>query len=441
MQKRNSTTKNAIWIISCKVVQSVLGIIISMLSARYLGPSNYGLISYAASIIAFVIPIVQLGFRSTLVQEIIDNSENEGEIVGTSIFFNLLSSVACIIGVCTFIYIANPNEPLTFIVCALYSISLLGQALEMIQYWFQAKLISQYTSIVGLFAYLTVTIYKTYLLATQKNICWFAISNAIDYFIIAIALIALYYRLGGQKLRVSWRRFFVMFSRSKHFIVSSLMVTIFSQTDKIMLKAMLSEESVGIYSAAVTCAGLTSFVFSAIIDSFRPRVYENKKVSELMYEKSLISCYSVVIYLSLAQSLFCTIFSKVIIDVLYGVEYVASANVLCLVVWYTTFSYLGPIRNIWILAENKQKYLWIINLSGAVTNILINGLLIPFMGVMGAALASLITQIFTNVIVGFIIKPIRKNNVLMLKGCNPVPLVIYIKQIINKIKRGNMDAY
>ena len=218
------------------------------------------------------------------------------------------------------------------------------------------------------------------------------------------------------------------------------MVTVFAQTDKIMLKSMLSEESVGIYSAAVTCAGLTSFVFSAIIDSFRPSVFENKKVSKDAYENSLVSCYSIVIYLSLAQSLVFSVFSKLIIYILYGADYAASASVLELVVWYTTFSYLGPIRNIWILAENKQKYLWIINLSGAIANVLLNAVLIPVMGVIGAAWASLITQIFTNVIIGFIVKPIRDNNRLMLKGFNPKLLIGYVKQITKKIRRGKQNV-
>lgn len=440
MQKQNSTTKNAVWIISCKIVQSLLGMIVSMISARYLGPSNFGLISYAASVVAFVLPIVQLGFRSTMVREIIDNPNAEGEIVGTALFFNLLSSLVCIVGVCTFVCVANPNEPTTLIVCALYSISLIAQALEMICYWFQAKMIAQYTSLTGLVAYLIVTIYKIYLLATAKSVYWFAVSYALDYFIIAVVLLFFYFKLSKQKLKVSFKRFCKMFEKSKFFIVSSLMVTIFAQTDKIMLKSMISEEAVGIYSAAVTCAGLTSFVFSAIIDSFRPSIFENKKLSKDEYEKSLISCYSVVVYLSLAQSLVFTVFSKLIVSVLYGAEYAASANVLGLVVWYTTFSYLGPIRNIWILAENKQKYLWVINLCGAVTNIILNAVLIPLIGVMGAALASLNTQIFTNVIIGFIIKPIRYNNYLMLKGCNPKLLIGCARQIIKRNGRGDSNV-
>lgn len=435
MIKRNSTAANALWIIACRIVQALLGLAVSMLSARYLGPSNYGLISYAASVVAFVLPIMQLGFRSTLVQEIVNDPEKEGEIMGTALFFNALSSFACIIGVISFVYIANPGEINTVVVCALYCVSLLFQALEMIQYWFQAKLISRYMAVVSLIAYVAVSAYKIFLLIAQKSVYWFAISQTIDYLIISVSLMVLYRKLGVQKLSVSLRRGIEMLKKSRYFIVSSLMVTVFAQTDKIMLKSMLDESAVGIYTAAITCAGMTSFVFSAIIDSFRPSVFENKKSSEETYEKNLIGCYSVIIYLSLIQSVVLTLLAPIAIFVLYGPDYSASSDVLRLVVWYTTFSYLGPVRNIWILAENKQKYLWIINLSGAVVNVILNLIMIPIMGVMGAAIASLVTQVFTNVIIGYIIKPIRYNNRLMFKSLNPKIMLGYSLTVLKRLKK------
>ena len=76
--KQKQVFNNAKWIIVCKIAQSLIQLIVGMLCARYLGPSNYGLINYAASIVAFVLPIMRLGFDSTLVRELIENPENEG---------------------------------------------------------------------------------------------------------------------------------------------------------------------------------------------------------------------------------------------------------------------------------------------------------------------------------------------------------------------------
>lgn len=418
--KNSKVVKNASWIIVCRVVQSIVSLVIGSITARYLGPSNYGLINYASSLVAFVVPIMQLGLSGILVREIVNaKPEEEGEILGTALVLSFVSSLLCIVGIMSFVWLMNGNETETIIVCALHSVVLVFQALEMIQYWFQAKLKSKYTSITMLVAYVVVSIYKVYLLVTGKSVYMFALSQVIDYFIIAVALFILYNRQKSSSLRFSIERAKNMFSRSKYYIISGMMVAIFAQTDKIMLKNMIDDSAAGFYAAASTCAGVTGFVFNAIIDSLRPKVLESKNVSQEAFEFNVTRFYSVIIYFSLIQCIGITIFAELIVKILYGEQYFASVNVLRLIVWYSTFSYLGSVRNVWILAEEKQKYLWVINLSGALTNVALNFIFIPIWGIIGAAFASLVTQIFTNVVMGFIIKPIRRNNILMIKGLNP----------------------
>lgn len=402
-----------------------------MMTARYLGPSNFGLINYATSVVAFVTPIMQLGFNSILVNEIINHPEKEGETLGTALVFNLVTAFFTSLGVICFAMVANAGETETIIVCALYSTILFAQALEMIQYWYQAKLLSKYTSIVSLIAYAIVSAYKIILLVTQMSVRWFALSNAFDYAIIAIALLIIYKKVGTKRFSFSISAGKRMWNLGKYYIVSNMMITIFSQTDKIMLKLMIDDSATGYYSAGVACASITSFIFSAIIDSFRPIIFESKKISESAFENNMCRLYSVVIWLALMQSLVVSLCSGLIINILYGTDYSPAVNVLRLIVWYTTFSYLGSIRNIWILAENKQKYLWIINLSGAIANVVLNTVLIPFIGVIGAALASLLTQIFTNVIIGYVMPPIRYNNKLMVRGFSPKFLI----DIITKVRK------
>ncbi len=432
---RNKVVKNASWLIGIQLVKSLLAMVISMLTARFLGPSGFGLINYAASIVSFVAPIMYLGLTGVLVQELVTHPEREGEILGTSIFLTLFSSLFCIGGVAAFVSIANFGERDTFLVCLLYSTLLIFQSLEIMIYWFQAKLLSKYSSMVALFAYLIVSGYKIFLLATGKSVYWFAVSNALDYMVIAICLFFVYRRMGGARLRFSTETAKKLLKKSRYYIIPDMMVAIFAQTDRIMLKLMIDDAATGYYSAAVTCAGMTAFVFSAVIDSFRPMIFDDKKNNEEQYEKDVCRLYSVIIYLSLLQSVFITAFAGLIIRILYGVDYAPSVSALRLIVWYTTFSYVGAVRNIWILAEGKQKYLWVINLAGAAANVVLNYFLIPVMGIMGAALASLITQIFTNVIVGFILKPIRYNNRLMIKALNPADCVRAVKALLAKRKQ------
>jgi len=375
---------------------------------------------------------MQLGLNSTLVQEIIQTPEREGETLGTALVVCMVSGAVCVMGVIAFAGIANRGETDTIVVCALYSILLVFQALEMIQYWFQAKLLSKYTSLVMLGAYAVVSAYKIILLITGSSIYWFAVAQALDYAIIAIALLIIYKRIGTVRLSFSFARAKELFSRSRYYIVSGLMITVFAQTDRIMLKMMIDEAAVGYYSAAVTCAGMTGFVFVAIIDSMRPAILGKKQDDQVGFEKEMTLLYSLITYLALAQSLVVALFSGLIVKILYGAAYTATVPALRIVVWYTTFSYLGSVRNVWILAEEKQRYLWSINLSGALANVVLNAVLIPVWGISGAAIASLATQFFANVAIGFVLKPIREANRIMVAGLNPRILTDGVKRVIKR---------
>ena len=425
---KNKIFRNASWIIGCRILQSVFSLIITMLSARFLEPTNYGLINYAASIVAFVVPIMQLGLNNILVLELVSSPDDEGEILGTSIFMSLGSAFLSIAGVISFVSIANRNEPETILVCALYSILLIFQALDLIQYWFQAKYLSKFTAITTLIAGVCVSLYKVAILVTSKSVYWFAMSYAIDYFLISVTLIIIYKKLKGKGFRFSWQRAISLFRKSRYYMLSSFMLAVFAQTDKIMLKLLIDNAATGYYTAAVTCSTLTAFVFAAIIDSFRPSIFEAKATDPKNFETGMVRLYSVIIYLSFAQSIGMMIFSKLVIGIIYGGAYAPAISILRLAVWATPFSYIGSVRNIWILAEGKQKYLWVINLLGAVVNLTANYISITLWGIMGAALSSVITQLFTNVLLGFIIKPIRRNNVLMIKALNPMNLLKLIKK-------------
>ena len=129
-----------------------------------------------------------------------------------------------------------------------------------------------------------------------------------------------------------------------------------------------------------------------------------------------------------------TIFAPLVVNVLYGKEYASSISVLKIIVWYSTASYLGGARDIWVLAEDKQKYLWRLNAFGAIVNIVLNAAFIPIWKSSGAALASVITQFFVNVLFTSIYKPTRRTGQLMLNGCNPKMFFGMIKNIVKRVK-------
>jgi O-antigen/teichoic acid export membrane protein len=213
------------------------------------------------------------------------------------------------------------------------------------------------------------------------------------------------------------------------------MVAVYAQTGTLLLKALYDTETVGYYNLAVSISGYTNFVFLAIIDSMRPLILETKLEDEKKYRENMTLLYSIVMYLAIAQSVAICLLAKPVVPFLYGAEYTPAILPLQIIIWYSTFSYLGSVRNVWLLAEGKQKYLWMINLGGAIVNVSLNLILIPYWGVIGAAVTALVTQIFTNVIMSAILKPLRESNMFILRGLRPDNLKRFFHLIFRRIRR------
>ncbi len=413
---KNASVKNASWLIVGKIAQMLISLVVGLFTARYLGPSNYGLINYATAYTAFFMAFCTLGINSVLVKEFIDNPDDEGKIIGTSLVLRGISSFLSAAMIICLVGILDADESTTILVTALCSLGLIFNIFETFHYWFQSKLKSKVTALVTLVAYIMTAMYKVVLLCLGKSVEWFAFSTSLDYICVGVLLFVCYKKYGGRKLSFSTETGKRILRKSVYFILPSLMVSIYGYADKFMLKHMLSEADVGYYAMATALCGMWCFVLSAIIDSVYPSIMEAHKKDRLLYEKRNRQLYAIVFYVSIAVSLMFCLFGKWAVLILYGKAYLPAVAPLRVITWFTAFSYLGVARNAWIVCENKGKYLKYIYALAALGNVALNLVFIPLWGAVGAALASLLTQILTTLVLPFFIKGLRHNSVLMVEA-------------------------
>ena len=402
--------------IAGKIVQMLIGFVVGLLTARYLGPGNYGLINYAGAYTTFFAAICTLGINSVIVKEFVDAPGREGEIIGTALGLRAISSMLSVLMILGISCILDAEEPITRIVVALCSVGVLFNIFETFNYWFQSRLEAKKTAIATLIAYTITSVYKIYLLWTQKSVIYFSIATSVDYICIAVVLFYFYKRDHAAKLSFSWTYGKKLLKKSYHFILPGLMVAIYGQTDKLMLKNMINQEEIGYYATAAAICNMWCFVLSAVIDSVIPTIMEKHNESRIQYERYNRLLYCLVFYISVCVSIFFTIFGGKIIWILYGEAYLPAVAPLRVITWYTAFSYLGVARNAWVVCENKQKYLKYIYLAAAISNVILNLLFIPKMGAVGAAIASLAAQIITVIIIPFFIRDMRENSIMMLEA-------------------------
>lgn len=408
--------RNAIWLISGRVIQMVISFFVSVLTARYLGPSNYGIINYAGAYVAFFSSLCTLGINYVIIKDFVDSSNEQGTTLGTSLILRIVSGLCSILMTVGIVSIVDKGDYTILVVVTLSSVALIFQAFDTINYWFQFHYQSKVTAIATLVAYIITATYRIILLITEKNVFWFAFASSVDYICIGLFLLVAYKRYNGPKWTFSYKKAKTLLGRSYHYILSGLMIVIYTQTDKLMLKQMLDDVEVGYYSLATTVNLMWVFVLQAIIDSMYPTILRTYKEDKELFNKKNRQLYAFVIYISVIVALCFVVFGKYVIYCLYGEAFMDSVAPLRIVAWFTIFSYLGVARNAWIVCENKQRYLKYMYFTAALLNITLNYIMIPIAGTSGAALASLITQVCTSIVIPCFIRELRPNVKLMMEA-------------------------
>lgn len=420
---KNKYIGNSAWIIAGKIMQSLIALVVGAITARYLGPSNYGIINYVAVYVTFFSCIANLGMNSTVVNELLLSPENTGKIIGTMTLAKFITSVISAVLVIGTVAVIDRGENTVVIVATIYSSYLVFQSFQTFEYWYQSRLQSKVTALVGVFAYIIMSVYKVILLVTRASIYWFAFSMSVDVLIISIVLYVLYKKHNGPKLETSWTLFKELFARSHPFILAGLIQVIYTKTDTVMLKHMLDTAEVGIYTCASTLVGYGSLVMIAVTDSARPAVITAKQQGDELYIRRVRQVFSITFFVGVLIGMGFTIMSSPIVSIIYGKEYLGSIQPMVILAWNSILVYITTVRNMWIVCENKQKYTIIFCAIGAISNILANCFLIPVCGAFGAAVATTIAQLIsgiiapcffeeTRIVVKFLVEAICFKNVL-----------------------------
>ena len=91
MNRKKAFFKNIGWLMIGKISELILQFVVSLATARYLGPSNFGTINYVAAYVSFFSSIASLGLTVIVIKEISSNNYNHNEIVWTAIGMRIIA--------------------------------------------------------------------------------------------------------------------------------------------------------------------------------------------------------------------------------------------------------------------------------------------------------------------------------------------------------------
>jgi O-antigen/teichoic acid export membrane protein len=399
LRNQTGVLHNALWLLGDKVTKALCLLVISALLARHFGPETYGKLAYALAFIAIFQGIANLGLDSITVREIATNRKRAPEIIGT--VFGLRLFVGLMLWpLSTFLaYVFSGTGNGDLLIVALVGGILLFQATDTIDLWFQSQGYNRKTVIAKLSVYIIGSAARLYLLYLNCPLWVFALMATVDTIILSTALSLMYKSFPVEQRWAFKRDQAIAFLREGWpFMLSGVAVLIYARIDQIMIKNMLDDYNLGIYSVAALISGFFAVIPVSVCTAAAPYVANLKKDSYERYMRAIgLLALSLVIF-AIGISAFIFLTAGPIIHVLYGEQYAAASDVLKIHIFSTIPLFLGVAQNLWIVNERKGTIILYKTTAGAIVSVVLNLILIPLFGIKGAAYAAIATQFSASVL-------------------------------------------
>ena len=385
--------RNIGWLSAERLIRMGLAFFVGVYVIRYLGPEQFGKLSYSSSFVFLFLAITKLGLDEIVVRNLVKDESASAKILGTAFVLKLIGCVLAFFIISAGI-ITSTDDWLVRRMTMIIAFSMLFTCFDILDLWFQSQVLSKSIAIVRSIQVAISSLAKFGFVWFGLPLISFAYLFVADTIIRAIGMTWVYlkdkqHQIGRWKLNKSVA--FDLLQNSWPLILSGVMVTIYMSIDQVMLGNMSTSKEVGNYAAAVKFSEVWYFIPTVICSSVFPAIVQAKQRSRAEYYAKMQRLYDFMAFISLGIAIAVSFTSKYILARLLGTEYAGAGAILTLHIWSGIFIFFGVARGNWLVIENKTRLSLITQLMGAITNVLLNLWLIQEYGALGAAVSTLIS--------------------------------------------------
>ncbi len=410
---------NTSWLMFERIVNMTIRFFVGVWVVRYLGPENYGVYSYALSYVGIFTAVSTLGLDGIVIRNLSSEQWSEGTVMGTAFTLRIIAGVFTI-GIVAATVLTVSDDWITQLAVLVVSGQLLFKSADVFKLWFKSEIKSKYP--------VWVRSGVTVLYAGSQIACILAGLPVLVFVTLVMAQTGLkvlgtylMYRYvpegGNSEWTFEWETAQNVLRDAWPLIFAGLSVAVYMKIDQVMLGEMAGQSAVGIYATAAKVSELWYFIPSAIAGSVFPKIVSSKEnASEKVYRQRMQNFYDMVAILSYIIIIPMVLSAGPLINLLFGAEYGEAGPILQIHIWAFLFVSLGTARGKWLITENFTRFAMISAVLGAMVNVALNYALIPtFVGI-GAAWATLLSQVVAVFLSCLIWHPLRDVFVQMTKA-------------------------
>jgi len=389
---------NTVWLLFEKGLRIALSVVAVGLTARYLGPETFGTLAYALSIVSLMMAFGTLGVEEPVIRDLVDPNADRMKILGSVFYLRLLGGV---VGCClVWIYLQSvETNASSALVTAIVILAIVFQSFSVFELFFQSQVRGKYSAIPGLIQQWISLSLKLYLIYVQAGLVWFAIAYVFDAAVLAYGLSVAFQKSGN---RLSALKFDFSYSKALLFdfwplMLGALLTAVYIRIDQVMIKSLLDMTHVGIYASAISLTEVWYVIPVIVCQSLFPAIVAARSNIDIYYRR-LENLMSFLAIIAFGICIIFTFFSEFFVNSIFGTKYMLAVGALKISIWSTLFVFLGSVGSRWLIVENMAAESFYRVCVGIVVKASLNYLLIPVMGLNGAALATLFAHISASLI-------------------------------------------
>ena len=407
MSKIQTIFKNMSWLFISQIIASVCGFIWTILTARYLGVNNYGILRFAISITGILGIISDMGINTHIVRYISTNIKSAPKYLGNILPLKLIFSAIYFL-ITIIILILLKTDEFTILITLLFTIEIVFKSfISTINGAFQAFENGKYQGISITLVNTTTLLFI--LISIYADLGLLGIGIA---YILAnlITFIYVYYSLNKHIVKPKFeldQEFCKKITLlSLPFAITGILYTIYYSIDLIMLTKIVGDYANGIYNATyklIAVLNLFYSVYTAVIFPVMSKFFKNdKRLLVISYEKSIKYLMLLMIPLAIGTM----IYSLDIIQLIYSNQYDDAASVLSILIWTVCLLFISGASNTLLNASHKEVTVTKIYAIAAVFNIVLNFFMIPHFSYNGAAITTVLSDMLIVALQTYVIHKI-----------------------------------
>lgn len=408
---QKTVVKNGLWMYLMQIFNTVVPLLTLPYITRILGASQYGIFSIALNFLTYFQVVVEYGFGMSATRKIALSSK-EHNITNKTFTTVLISrlglfALCCIVTLVYFMLSSTNSKACNCLIILM--IALLGNCMQL-NWFFQGIQQMQFISIISIISRSVSVVLIFLFVKNTDDLLLYCLLYAISPFINGIlGIIIAHNRYGVKLIRVQMREIIIELKEGWYVFTTQLSAKVFGAIGITFLGIFATSSEVGIYSAINKIPNTIILAWTPIAQIMYPISSKKMKESFTDGRRFIKKIQLIVIPLAVCGSIFISIFSKPMIKIAFGEEYVVfSYWVIPMLAWLV----VSINNNFWgiqtLLGSGHDKEYSRCFQIGVICTILLNLILIYFFKGDGACIAPFLSESILGILLYIEIKKIEK---------------------------------